>query len=81
MKDWYLTRDGESKSGALMRDNLFVTLNYYGSSQPICMSQHLFERLRSDSTTTIPDTSDDYLLRQIHERNNIIKAEHKVHVS
>ncbi|KAG7440200.1 uncharacterized protein BT62DRAFT_1012986 [Guyanagaster necrorhizus] len=50
-------------------------------SQLICMSQHLFERFRSDSTTTIPDTSDGYLLRRYHERNETIEAEHKVHVS
>ncbi|KAK0199602.1 hypothetical protein DFS33DRAFT_1267811 [Desarmillaria ectypa] len=50
-------------------------------SQLICMSQHLFERLRSDSTTTIPDTSDGYLLRRFHERNETIEAEHKVRVS
>ncbi|KAK0471132.1 hypothetical protein IW261DRAFT_1513189 [Armillaria novae-zelandiae] len=50
-------------------------------SQLICMSQHLFERFRSDSTTTIPDTSDGYLLRRFHERNDTIEAEHKVHIS
>ncbi|KAK0186249.1 hypothetical protein F5146DRAFT_1065188 [Armillaria mellea] len=50
-------------------------------SQLICMSQHLFERFHSESTTTIPETSDGYLLRQFHERNDTIETEHKVHIS
>lgn len=58
-----------------------ITLDYYGSSQFICMSHDLFECLCFDSTTMIPDTSDSYLLRQFQAGNDTIEAEHKVHVS
>ncbi len=43
----------------------------------LCMSQHMFD---APHVPNMPDTSDTYLLRQVHEMNTVVEEEHKVRI-
>ncbi|KAF8921505.1 hypothetical protein CPB85DRAFT_1210427 [Mucidula mucida] len=45
--------------------------------QMLCMSQHMFD---APHVPNMPDTSDTYLLRQVHEMNTVVEEEHKVRI-
>ncbi|SJK99618.1 uncharacterized protein ARMOST_02926 [Armillaria ostoyae] len=61
---------------AIMHDDLFVTLDYYGFSQFICMSQHLL-----NTSVLILPPQYPIPAAAIFSDNSTIEAKHKVHVS